>query len=96
MVEAYHGQDKISNFVQGIAGGRVADALGPKLGHVDLRCAIVNQKVDAGLVVNEKHILASPGCPEPQERLCGESFTSPARARSNLRVAFEISSQPDY
>eukprot|EP00808_Paulinella_micropora_P028130 g27843.t1 len=25
-----------------------------KLGHVDLRCAIVNQKVDAGLVVNEK------------------------------------------
>ena len=25
-----------------------------KLGHIDLRCAIVNQKVDAGLVVNEK------------------------------------------
>eukprot|EP00808_Paulinella_micropora_P004823 g71150.t1 len=54
MVEAYHGQDKIINFVQGIADGRVADALGPKLGHVDLRCAIVNQKVEAGLVVNEK------------------------------------------
>eukprot|EP00808_Paulinella_micropora_P005233 g8351.t1 len=47
MVEAYHGQDKISNFVQGIAGDG-------KLGHVDLLCAIVNQKVDAGLVVNEK------------------------------------------
>eukprot|EP00808_Paulinella_micropora_P019830 g12869.t1 len=40
----------------GIARGRVADALGQfgKLGHVDLRCAIVNQKVDAGLMVNEK------------------------------------------
>eukprot|EP00808_Paulinella_micropora_P023538 g54880.t1 len=25
-----------------------------KLGHVDLRCAIVNQKVEAGLVINEK------------------------------------------
>eukprot|EP00808_Paulinella_micropora_P011033 g46690.t1 len=43
-------------YAMGIAGGRVADALGPKLGHVDLRCAIVNQKVDAGLVVNEKYV----------------------------------------
>ena len=81
MVEAYHGQDKIRNFIQGIEDGRVAAALGPygwgeppilygdnqgaldlaetnvfarKLGHIDLRCAIVNQKVDSGLVINEK------------------------------------------
>eukprot|EP00808_Paulinella_micropora_P008512 g7631.t1 len=30
------------------------DIITRKLGHVDLRCAIVNQKVEAGLVVNEK------------------------------------------
>ena len=30
------------------------NVFGRKLGHIDLRCAIINQKVDSGAVRNEK------------------------------------------
>eukprot|EP00808_Paulinella_micropora_P020502 g78086.t1 len=54
-----------------------------KLGHVDLRCAIVNQKVHAGLVVNEKVTSADN---------VADFNTKPSRGEPYLRLVRPVAS----